>query len=272
MPLYFRALSAVPPLEMVAHRVAWSVLLLLAILYFRKRLTGLAEVLTSPRLLWPLAISSVLMGGNWLLYIWAVNSNQVVAASLGYFLNPMLNVLLGFLVLKERLNRTQWLAVGFAAAGVAVLAAGALSTLWISLTLGGSFAIYGLIRKLVPTGPMVGLSAETILLLPAALIGLGWWSANGSLALIDATPTTTALIIASGAITAFPLLLFAFAAQRLTLATLGLVQYIGPTLQLGIGVFLFGEALTITHMVAFPLIWAGLAIYSVASLRARAAA
>ena len=263
LPLYFRAVGAVPPLEIVAHRIAWSVLLLLAILYFRKRLGGLVEVFSSRRLLLPLVASACLIAVNWLVYIWAVQNGHVIAASLGYFLNPMLNVLLGFAFLRERLTRVQWVAVAFAGVGVVVLAAGALSTLWISLALAASFGLYGLIRKIVPTGPMVGLSAETIILLPAALAGLVWWSSTGALTFgASASLQTDLLLAASGAVTALPLLLFAFAAQRLTLATMGLVQYIGPSIQLLLGLLLFREPLTTAHLIAFPLIWTGLAIYS----------
>ncbi len=263
LPLYFRAVGAVPPLEIVAHRIAWSVLLLLAILFFRKRLGGLAEVFSSWRLLLPLVVSATLIAINWLIYIWAVQNGHVIAASLGYFLNPMLNVLLGFAFLRERLTRAQWLAVGLAGAGVVVLAAGALSTLWISLALAASFGVYGLIRKIAPTGPMVGLSAETIILMPAALGGLFWWASQGTLVFGVSAPLRTDLLLAaSGAVTALPLLLFAFAGQRLTLATMGLIQYIGPSIQLLLGVLLFREPLTAAHLVAFPLIWAGLALYS----------
>ena len=263
LPLYFRAVGTVAPLEIVAHRISWSVLLLLVILYFRKRLGGLVEVFSSRRLLLPLVASACLIAINWLVYIWAVQNGHVIAASLGYFLNPMLNVLLGFTFLRERLTRVQWVAVGFAGVGVIVLAAGALSTLWISLALAASFGLYGLIRKVIPTGPMVGLSAETIILLPAALGGLAWWAATGTLAFGGSAPLRTDVLLAmSGAVTALPLLLFAFAAQRLTLATIGLVQYIGPSIQLALGLLLFREPLTIAHLVAFPLIWTGLAIYS----------
>lgn len=263
LPLYFRAVGAVPPLEIVAHRIAWSVLLLLAILYFRNRLGGLVEVFSSRRLLLPLVASACLIAINWLVYIWAVQNGHVIAASLGYFLNPMLNVLLGFAFLRERLTRVQWVAVAFAGVGVVVLAAGALSTLWISLALAASFGLYGLIRKIVPTGPMVGLSAETIILLPAALAGLVWWSSTGALTFGNSAPVQTDLLLAaSGAVTAVPLLLFAFAAQRLTLATIGLVQYIGPSIQLLLGLLLFREPLTTAHLIAFPMIWTGLAIYS----------
>ena len=273
LPLYFRALGPVPALEVVSHRILWSVVLLLVILHFRRGYAALGRVLTSRRLLLPLVASAALIAANWLIYIWAVQHDHVIGSSLGYFLIPMLNVLLGFAVLGERLTRAQWIAVALAGAGVAVLAAGALSTLWISLGLALSFGFYGLIRKVIPTGPMVGLAAETILLAPFAAAGIALWAARGTLAFGQVPPGIDLLLIAGGAITTVPLLLFAYGAQRLRMATLGLLQYIGPTIQLLLGLFLFGEPLTRAHIIAFPLIWAALALYSWSALRtARAAA
>lgn len=262
LPLYFRAIGTASPYEIVAHRICWSVLLLIVILYFRRRLAGLAEALTSGKYLVPLMASAVLIAINWLVYIWAVQHQHVVAASLGYFLNPLLNVVLGFALLRERLSKMQWGAVACAGAGVAVLAAGALSTLWVSLALAGSFGFYGLIRKVTPVGPMVGLAAETIILSPVAGAYLAWLAATGAMMFAHGDMRLDILLMASGAVTAVPLLLFATAAQRLTLATLGLIQYLGPTIQLILSLTLFGEQLTMAHIIAFPLIWAGLAIYS----------
>ncbi len=269
MPLYFRSIGHVPPLEVIVHRVIWSVALLWVILFFRGRLPALWHTMTSLRLLWPLAISATLIAGNWLLYIWAVQNEHIVAASLGYFLSPMLNVLLGYIVLKERLNRWQWLAVAMAAVGVAVLAVGELSTLWISLCLAGSFALYGLIRKMVDTGPMVGLAAETTLLLPVSVAAFIWWYAQGTLVFSASGSNTDMLLLSAGAITAVPLLMFAYAVKRMAYATLGLIQYVGPTLQLMLGLFVYGEHLSTGHYAAFPLIWSGLALYSWSALRQR---
>ncbi len=265
MPIYFRALDGVDALEIVANRILWSVLLLLVILVFRARIATLIATLRSARLLLPLIASALLIAANWLIYIWAVQNDHVIAASLGYFLNPVINVLLGFVVLGERLSRMQWVAVACAGAGVAVLAAGAMATLWISVSLALSFALYGLIRKMAPTGPMVGLTVETIVLLPAALGVIGWMGAAGTLSLFHSGPAIDGLLMLSGAITAIPLLLFAFAAQRLTLATIGLLQYLAPTIQFLLGLFLFHEPLRPAHLIAFPLIWLGLAIYSAAA-------
>lgn len=271
LPLYFRALHGVPSMEVVAHRVVWSLLLVGLILFVRRSYGELLTVFRSRRLLLPLVGSALLIAANWLIYVWAVNAGQVVAASLGYYLIPMLNVLMGYVLLGERLSRIQWLAVAFAGAGVAVLAAGALTTLWIGVSLALTFGVYGLIRKVIPTGPLVGLAAETVLLAPVALGALLWWQMQGTLAMGQSDGMTSALLVASGVITTVPLLLFAYGAQRLTLVTLGLLQYIGPSIQLAIGLFLFGEQLTLAHTIAFPLIWCGLALYSWAGLKARRA-
>jgi chloramphenicol-sensitive protein RarD len=268
MPLYFILIAAVDPVEIVAHRIAWTTVLMLGILTLWKQLGELWATLTQWRTLLPLIASALLIATNWLIYIWAVQNEHVIAASLGYFLNPMINVLLGFAVLKERLSRWQWVAVAIAGVGVGVLAAGALATLWISLILGFSFGLYGLVRKMTPTGAFVGLTVETIILVPAAIAVLAWRSSHGQLDFGQLGWDIDLLLVAAGAITAVPLLLFAFAAQRLPLASLGLVQYIGPTIQFLLGLLLFGEPLTLAHKIAFPLIWVGLAVYSWASLRA----
>jgi chloramphenicol-sensitive protein RarD len=269
LPLYFRALHGVPSLEVVAHRVVWSLLLVMSILLMRRSVGELITVFRSRKLLMPLVASALLIAANWLIYVWAVNAGHVVAASLGYYLIPMLNVLMGYVLLGERLSRIQWLAVAFAGAGVVVLAAGALTTLWIGISLALTFGSYGLIRKLVPTGPLVGLAAETVLLAPVAMIALMWWQSQGMLAFGQMESSTSWLLVASGVITTVPLLMFAYGAQRLTLVTLGLLQYVGPTIQLAIGLFLFNEPLTLAHKIAFPLIWCGLALYSWASLSQR---
>jgi chloramphenicol-sensitive protein RarD len=262
LPVYFNLIKAVPPLQVVAHRVVWSVVLLLAMLHFRQRLGALWEALTTQRMLVPMIATALLIGANWLIYIWAVTNGFIAAASLGYFLNPLLNVLLGFLFLKERLTRLQWVAVALAGTGVAIMATGALDALGISLSLALTFGVYGLIRKVAPVGPMVGLAGETIILLPAALIMFGWWALAGTGQFGTMGAGTDALLIASGVVTALPLLLFASAARRMKYATIGLIQYIGLTIQFLLAIFLYREPLTATHLITFPLIWAGLVLYS----------
>lgn len=270
MPIYFVLLKSVPIVQIIANRIIWSAVFVVGILAVRRALPELWATLKSWRLVRPLMVSAVLIATNWMLYVWAVNSGHILAASLGYFLNPLLNVLLGFAVLRERLQPLQWVAIGVAGIGVAILAAGALSTLWVSLGLALSFGLYGLVRKTVVTGPLVGLAAETLVLLPVALAGFAWWTMQGQLVFGDDTKISLLLAFA-GVYTAIPLLLFAFAARRMTLATLGLLQYIGPTLQMLLGIFVYGEHLSTAHKIAFPLIWAALALYSWSAFRANRA-
>ncbi|EAT09421.1 drug/metabolite transporter superfamily protein [Sphingomonas sp. SKA58] len=248
-------------IEIVTQRILWSLLLILPILAWRGTLPVFRATFGNPRLVVALAGSALMIAINWLTYVWAVNDNHVVAASLGYFLNPLVNVLLGVLVLKERLRRFQLLAIGLAAIGVAILAASALTTLWISLTLAFSFAFYGLLRKLTPVAPMTGLGVETALLAPLAIAYLIWEAGHGGIGFGQDLPTS-ALLILSGGVTTVPLVLFATAAQRLPMATLGLMQYIAPTLQFLCGVLLLGEVLSIGQMLSFALIWIGLILFA----------
>ncbi len=261
LPLFFRLLHHVDPVEIVTQRILWSLLLILGILAARRGLPALLAAMQDRRLVVPLAGSALMIGINWLTYVWAVNDGHIVAASLGYFLNPLVNVTLGVLVLKEKLRRGQMLAIGVAAIGVAILAASALTTLWISLALAFSFAFYGLLRKLTPVAPMTGLGVETALLTPLAIAYLLWELSHGGVAFGQDAPTT-ALLIISGAVTTVPLVLFAVAAQRLPMATLGLMQYLAPTLQFLCGVLLFGEKLSTGQIASFGLIWLGLILFA----------
>ncbi len=245
----------------MTQRVLWSLVLILGILAARDTLPAFRAALGNRRLVLPLAGSAVMIAINWLTYVWAVNDNHVLAASLGYFLNPLVNVLLGVLVLKERLRRAQLLAIAVAAAGVAILAASALTTLWISLTLAFSFAFYGLLRKLTPVAPMTGLGVETALLTPLAIAYLLWEAGHGGIGFGQDVPTTALLILAGG-VTTVPLVLFAMAAQRLPMSTLGLMQYIAPTLQFLCGILLLGERLSTGQMLSFGLIWIGLILFA----------
>lgn len=252
-------------MEIVAQRVLWSLLLIIALLAMRNGLPALATLMRDRRILLPLAISALLIALNWLTYISAVNSGHVLASSLGYFLNPLVNVGIGMLMFKERLRRGQALAIGIAAVGVAIMAAAALTTLWISVALALTFAFYGLVRKLTPVPPMTGLGVETLLLAPPALAYLFWLSAHGGISFGQDVPTS-ALLVISGALTTAPLVLFATAAHRLPMATLGLLQYLAPTLQFACGVLLFGETLNQGQVVSFALIWLGLFLFAADSL------
>jgi chloramphenicol-sensitive protein RarD len=266
LPVYFKHLGGVLPTEVVAERVLWSVLLLAALIIGARRWAHLRAAAANPQALKILTASALLIGANWLIYIWAIGANHVLETSLGYFLNPLVNVMMGVVLLKERLTRAQGIAVALAAAGVSVLAVGASSGLWISLALAGTFATYGLLRKIAPVESLEGLTIETILLAPVAALYLGWLAARGELAFGGDTHLTW-LLAFSGIVTAMPLLLFAAAARRLRYSTLGLLQYLAPTIQFLLAVFAYGEPLTTAHIVCFVLIWSGLAIFAADGLR-----
>lgn len=267
LPVFFKQLSAVPAIEIIAHRVIWAVPLLIAIMALRRQLAEYWNAISTWGTLRWMLVSAALMSSNWLLYVWAVNSGQILAASLGYFLNPLLNILLGTLFLGEKLNRTQWVAVGIAAAGVAVLAAAAVGTLWISLSLAFSFAIYGLIRKMAPVGSVPGLAIETSILLPFSIAAVLYFAGQPAHPGWGSDTRTSLLLLVGGVVTAVPLLLFATAARKLPYSVMGFIQYIGPTIQFLLGVFLYGEALSGPRLICFLLIWAALAIFSWDGLR-----
>ncbi len=268
LPAYLKLLNGVPAIQVLAHRIIWS-LLLLALIVVATRRVGTIRAAARGRTLALLAASATLIAVNWMVYIWAIGHAQVLAASLGYFINPLVNVALAVTVLRERVGRMQLVAVGIAAAGVLVMAvAGGGGDVWISLTLAISFGFYGLIRKVVAIDALGGLTIETLLLAGPALAVIGWAQAGGSGA-FGHDQRLDLLLVAAGAVTATPLLLFAAAARRLRYATIGLLQYIAPTLQLAQAVLLFGEPLKSHHMAAFGLIWAGCAVYSIGSWRGR---
>ncbi len=265
LPAFLKLLVAVPPVEILAHRIVWSVLLLGAVVTMVRGWPRAMAVLRAPRLLGLLVLTALLIGGNWLLYIWAVNSAHVIETSLGYFINPLLNVALGVLVLGERLGRAQLASVALAGAGVLYLGLAQGGVPWISLGLAISFSLYGLVRKMAPVDPLTGLFAETLLLAPAALVLLLTLGAQGR-GSFGADGATDLLLLASAALTAGPLLMFAAAGKRLRYATIGLLQYIAPTMQFLLAVLLFREPLSPAHLVAFPLIWTGLAIFALDAL------
>jgi chloramphenicol-sensitive protein RarD len=262
MPLFFKQLVGVPAIEIIAHRIIWAVPLLLVIMAFRRQLTELWTAISSFAALRWMMLSAVLISINWLVYVWAVNSGLILAASLGYYLNPLLNILVGTVFMGERLNRTQWAAVAIAAIAVAVLALGALGTLWISLTLAASFCSYGVVRKFAPVGAIPGLAIETILLMPAAFGAAIWFAQAENVRGWGSDFSTMTLLAAGGAITAIPLLLFATAARRMSYSVLGFIQYIGPTIQFILAIFLYNEPLSGARLASFLLIWAALVIFS----------
>lgn len=260
-PLYFKALQSIPAIEILLNRMVWSLLFMLLVLAWRQQWSWLGAVRRQPRVLAGFGASALLLASNWFIYIWAVNNGRVVDSSLGYFINPLVNVLLGFLVLRERLRPGQWAAVALAAAGVAWLTWQAGQLPWIALVLAGTFASYGLLRKTASLGALEGLSLETLLLFPLALGYLTWLTLDGHNAFLAAPAPTQWLLVAAGPITAIPLLLFAYGARRIPFSTLGLLQYIGPTLQLLLGVWLYHEPFSGARLAGFVLIWAALAVY-----------
>ena len=270
-PLYFHALNEVPPFQILIHRVLWSLLFLVIVLTFRRQWKWLPELIHKPKVVASFCVSSLLLSGNWLLYIWAVNNGHVIESSLGYFINPLFNVMLGYIVLKERLRPGQWAAVALAAAGVAWLAFDAGRLPWIALLLAASFGSYGLMRKTAALGPLEGLSFETLLLFPIALVYLLWLTVHGESVFVTTSADSTRwLLAAAGPITAIPLLLFAAGARRIPLSVLGLLQYIGPTIQFSLGVLLFHEAFSSGKLIGFVMIWSALAMYAAEGLWKRA--
>lgn len=266
LPLFMKMLQTVPAPQILAHRVLWSLILLAVIAAALRHGGQVMRVLGNRRLVATLAATASLLTVNWLVYIWAVNSGHVIETSLGYFILPILHVVLGTLFLKEQLSRWQMLAVGLAAIGVATLGIAQGVLPWIALVLAVSFGSYGLLRKLTPVDALAGLLVETLLLAPFMLGYLLWVEASGA-GRFGTDAGTDALLIVSGLVTAVPLLLFAAAAKRLRLATLGLLQYIAPTLQFLLAVLLFDEPFTRAHVVTFACIWSGLILYAADAYR-----
>ncbi len=261
-PLYFKALQNVPALEIIVHRALWSALFGAALLLAWKHPGWLRELRSNPKRLGVLALSGVLIASNWLVYVWAVNNGRMLEASLGYYINPLINVLLGLLLLGERLRRLQWLAVGLAALGVLQQLWQVGSIPWVSLVLALTFGFYGLIRKQAPVAALPGLVVETWLLLPLALGWLIWHPAAMSTQGAFWSTSEALWLIAAGPITLVPLLCFNAAARHLPYTTLGFLQYLAPTLVMLQAIFLFGEHLDPSKLLAFICIWAGLALYS----------
>ena len=261
-PLYFRIVTTVASSEILAHRVVWCLLTLATVLSWRGQWAWLRQVLRQPKVLLAFLASALLIGGNWLAYIWAVSHGHVIEASLGYFITPLVNVLLGMTILHEGLRRAQWVALAIAAAGVVWLTAQAGRPPWIALSLAITFGGYGLLRKIAVLGALEGLTLETLLLAPLAILVLGIATLNGSASFPAPDLLTNAWMIALGPITAVPLLLFAAGARRLSMATLGIVQYVGPSIQFALGIWVFGEPFSAARFAGFACIWLALLIYS----------
>lgn len=270
LPLYLHLIDpSVSPWEVLAHRILWTALLLGVALGLFGRLDRLWVVFATPRLLGALAVSGALVATNWGTFIWAVAHDRVIEASLGYYINPLLNIALGLVFLGERMRRLQWVAVGVAAIGVAfsIIAYGQVP--WVGLILAGCFGLYGLIRKQLDVDSATGLLVETLLLSPLALGGLAWLYAQGTAAFLVTGLRTDGLLFGCGVFTIVPFTLFAVGARRLRLGTIGIIQYITPTLHFLTGVLWFHEALTTADLVTFGCIWVALAIYTVDIVRAQ---
>jgi chloramphenicol-sensitive protein RarD len=263
MPLYWHLLKAVPSLQIVAHRIVWSTLLVVGWLLWKQGRGWLRAALARPRAAWMLALSGLLIGFNWSLYIWAVNAGHVVESSLGYFINPLLNVVLGVALLRERLGRAQWLSVALATLGVAWLTLRFGQPPWIALALAASFALYGLLRKLLAIDAVSGLGVESAYLFLPALAVMAWGETHGQGGFIHGWGLgSDLLLVLGGALTALPLIGFAFAVRRVPLSAIGLLQYIAPTLQFLTGVLVFHEAFDRTRAIGFGFIWAGLVLFA----------
>jgi chloramphenicol-sensitive protein RarD len=260
-PLYLIGLLSVSAMQITAHRIAWSCLFVLAWLAVRGELGQMWLAVRREGVLIRLTASAFFIAVNWLGFAWAVNHDHVLEVSLAYFIGPLLNVLLGIFVLSERLDRTQWIAVGFAAAGVAYLTFIAGHTPWIALMVGSSFALYGLIRKTVSIDALPGLAVETILLAPLAVGYLIWCELHGTAALGHSSGLIDALLLLSGIVTSVPLFLFSYGARRVPYSTIGVIQFIAPSLQLVCGLVVFGEPFESARATGFVLIWLGLLIY-----------
>ncbi|MDN3920706.1 EamA family transporter RarD [Roseateles violae] len=272
-PLYFKQLTEVPALEVIAHRTLWSLAFVALLMTVLRRWAWAPAVLRKPRLLGLFGLSASLLVVNSLAYVWAVQQGHVLEASLGYFINPLVNVALGFVFLRERPRPLQWAAVGLATAGVLWMTVQTGRAPWIALVIALSFGFYGLVRKTAPLGAMEGLTLETLLVAPVAAGALALWTAQGHSAFVAGTSAQLGWLLLAGPVTAIPLLLFAAGARRLPLTTLGLIQYISPSMQFLLGVFLFREPLEPARLTAFACIWAALAIYSLEGLwRGRRAA
>jgi chloramphenicol-sensitive protein RarD len=262
-PIYWKALAGISSLQLICHRIVWSFVLLAVMLARSQEFRAMWQAAQSPRIVIIYAAAGVAIAGNWLLYVWAVGVNEIVQISLGYFINPLLSVVLGMVVFHERLRRLQWVSVALAAAGVAYLTVALDSVPWIALVLAASFGTYGLLKKLAPLGPVQGLAFETgILFVPAAAY-LIVEEVAGRGAFMHVGPIRNMLILGGGPVTLLPLLMFAAGVRRIPLSLVGMLQYINPTLQFTIGVMLYKEPFTSVQLVGFGLVWTALALFAI---------
>lgn len=261
LPLYLMLVKAVPPFEFVGWRIVFSLPLCLSIVWFRRQWGEFLAALANRRVMLLLLASAAMLGLNWLVYIAAVQEGHVLATSLGYYINPLVNVLLGTVLLKEWLRKLQWVAVGLAVAGVSLLAWDARDMLYISITLAVSFSIYGLLRKLTPVGSLPGLTIETMVLILPALGVVVWHTLQPQGSVLSKGPDLIALVALSGVLTSMPLWMFAVAAQRMSYSALGFVQFLSPTIVFFLGLFVFHEPLRQVQLACFAIIWTAIALF-----------
>jgi chloramphenicol-sensitive protein RarD len=260
-PIYWKLLHQVPALQVIAHRISWSFVLLMTVILITGQWKEFHSVALKPKVLGIYSLAGVLLTINWLVYIWGVNSGFIVETSLGYFINPLLSVLLGVILLRERLRPAQWIPVTIAAIGVIYLTAVYGRLPWIALTLAFSFGFYGFVKKLAPLGSLHGLTLETGIVFPIALVYLLVVEFGGTAAFLHQSASTTVLLIGAGAVTTIPLLMFASAAKEIPLTVIGLLQYVAPTLQFLIGIFLYKEPFAQSHLIGFVIVWIALIIF-----------
>ena len=261
-PLYLRLVPGVRPAEVLANRIVWSLLLVCAVLTWRRHWHWLLRVLRQPREMAAFVASALLLSANWITYIWAVSNDRVIESSLGYFMTPLINVALGYSLLGERPRRAQWTALAIATAGVVWLTVSAGRLPWLGLALALSFGGYGLLRKIAVLGALEGLTLERIILAPFAMAAMAWWWGGSATSFPAPHLGTDLWLIGFGPATTIPLLLFAAAARRLPLTSLGLLQYLSPTVQFLLGVWFFREPFTAARLIGFAMIWIALVIYS----------
>jgi len=267
-PIYWKLLHQVPALQVIAHRISWSFILLIVFILLTKQWRDFRSAALTAKTLGIYSIAAVLLTVNWLVYVWGVNAGFIVETSLGYFINPLLSVLLGVIFLRERLRTAQWVPVGLASVGVIYLTVAYGRLPWIALSLAFSFGFYGFVKKLAPLGSLYGLTLETAIVFPIALIYLAFVGFTGSGTFLHEGALTDMLLIGAGAVTTIPLLMFASAAKQIPLTVIGLLQYIAPTLQFLIGVFIYQEPFDQAHLIGFGIVWVALIIFWVENFSA----
>lgn len=268
-PIYWKYLHDVPALQVIGHRIGWSFLLLILVILVGGQWKEFRSAVSQPNVIGIYSIASILLSVNWLVYVWGVNAGFIVETSLGYFINPLLSVLLGVIFLRERLRPAQWIPVSIAAIGVIYLTVVYGRLPWIALSLAFSFGFYGLVKKLAPLGSLHGLTLETGIVFPAALLYLLIAEANGSGSFLHDSTGIDLLLIGGGVVTTIPLLMFASAAKQIPLTVVGLLQYIAPTLQFLIGVFIYKEPFDRSHLIGFGIVWLALVIFWVENYLSR---